>query len=145
MKLTLLLKFNDIWAFDTYPGPHDAGPFFFFFAVANPIYVSNSHTKNDKWVWSEYTTITNCRQTRVTARKSHTTVTRHQENNLSKATISSNGLGGDSITVGRTKFIFWPHKHPQCPPLGHGPGDRIKILSDMFCIFYLWEHRQSLV
>ena len=37
---------------------------------------------------------------------------------------------------------------PQCPkvpPLGHDPGDRIKIPSDMFCIFHLCEHTQNLV
>ena len=43
---------------------------------------------------------------------------------------------------------IWPPGHPHCPkvpPLGHDPGDRIKIPSDMFCIFHLWEHTQSLV
>ena len=43
LKLTLLLKFNDIWPFDPSPGPKGAG--LFFFAVACPIHVSNSHTK----------------------------------------------------------------------------------------------------
>ena len=41
------------------------------------------------------------------------------------------------------KKIVWPPGYPQCPkvpPLGHDQGDRIKILSDMFCIFHLWEH-----
>ena len=36
------------------------------------------------------------------------------------------------------KKIVWPPGYPQClkvPPLGHDPGDRIKIPSDMF--FYL--------
>ena len=32
---------------------------------------------NCKWVWSGNNTITNCRQTYDTARKSHTTITRH--------------------------------------------------------------------
>ena len=36
--------------------------------------------KNSKSVWSGNTTITNRRQTNGTARKSHTTITRHQEN-----------------------------------------------------------------
>ena len=44
--------------------------------------------KNSKWVWSGNTTITNCRQPRGTARKSRSTITRHQEDKLSKA-ISS--------------------------------------------------------
>ena len=44
-------------------------------------------SKNSKWVWSGNTTITNCRQPCGTARKSHSTITRHQED-LSKA-ISS--------------------------------------------------------
>ena len=35
--------------------------------------------KNSKWVWSGNTTITNCRQPRGTARKSRSTITRHQE------------------------------------------------------------------
>ena len=34
---------------------------------------------------------------------------------------------------------------PQVAPLGHDPVNRIKIPSDMFCIFHLWEHTQSLV
>ena len=45
-------------------------------------------TKKSKCVWSGYTTITNCRQPRGTARKSCSTVTRHQEDKLSKATSS---------------------------------------------------------
>ena len=36
----------------------------------------------------ENTTITNCRQTHGTARKSHTAITRHQEDKLSKITSS---------------------------------------------------------
>ena len=43
---------------------------------------------NSKWVWSGNTTIINCRQPRGTARKSCPTITRHQEDKLSKA-ISS--------------------------------------------------------
>ena len=44
--------------------------------------------KNSKWVWSGNTTITNCRQPHGTARKSRSTIMRHQEDKLSKA-ISS--------------------------------------------------------
>ena len=44
--------------------------------------------KNSRWVWSGNTTITNCRQPRVTARKSHSTIKKYQEDKLSKA-ISS--------------------------------------------------------
>ena len=44
--------------------------------------------KNSKWVWSGNTTITNCRQPRGTARKSRLTITRHQEDKLSKTIIS---------------------------------------------------------
>ena len=44
--------------------------------------------KNSKWVWSGNTTITNCRQPLGTARKSPLTITRHQEDKLSKATSS---------------------------------------------------------
>ena len=32
----------------------------------------------------------------------------------------------------------------QSPPLRHDPGDRMKIPSDMICIFHLWEHTQNL-
>ena len=42
-------------------------------------------------------------------------------------------------------IFFWPPGHPSAPPLGHDPGDRMNILSDMFCIFLLWEYTQSLV
>ena len=41
-------------------------------------------TKIRKWVWSGNTTITNRRQPHGTARKSHSTITRHQEDKLSK-------------------------------------------------------------
>ena len=44
--------------------------------------------KNSKWVWSGNTTITNRRQPCGTARKSRSTITRHQEDNFSKATSS---------------------------------------------------------
>ena len=46
------------------------------------------------------------------------------------------------------KNFFWPlgtPSIPKVPPLGHDPGDWIKIPSDMFFIFHLWEHTQSLV
>ena len=48
-----------------------------------------SFIKNSKWVWSGNTTITNRRQPCGTARKSRSTITRHQEDKLSKATSSS--------------------------------------------------------
>ena len=38
-----------------------------------------------------------------------------------------------------------PQRLPQVPPLGHDQGNRIKIPSDMFYIFQLWEDTQSLV
>ena len=44
--------------------------------------------KKRKWVWSGNTTITNCRHTPCIVRKSDTTITRHQEDNQSKATSS---------------------------------------------------------
>ena len=44
------------------------------------------YNKNSKWVWSGNTTITNCRQPRGTVRKSRSTITRHQEDKLSKVT-----------------------------------------------------------
>ena len=45
--------------------------------------------KNSKGVWSGNTTITNCRQPRGTARKSRSTITRHQEDKLSKEGCSN--------------------------------------------------------
>ena len=44
--------------------------------------------KNSNWVWSGNTTIINRRQPNGTSRKSHSTITRHQEDKLSKATSS---------------------------------------------------------
>ena len=44
--------------------------------------------KNSKWVWSGNTTITNRRQPCGTARKSGSTIRRHQDHKLSKATSS---------------------------------------------------------
>ena len=50
--------------------------------------IMNGMTKNSKWVWLGNTTIKNCRQPRSIAMKSHTTITRHQEDKQSRA-ISS--------------------------------------------------------
>ena len=44
--------------------------------------------QKSKWVWSGNTTITNRRQPCGIARKSRSTITRHQEDKLSKATSS---------------------------------------------------------
>ena len=38
-----------------------------------------------------------------------------------------------------------PPQYPKVPPLGHDPGSRIKLPSDMFFVFHLWEDTQSLV
>ena len=38
-----------------------------------------------------------------------------------------------------------PPRYPQVSPLGHDPGDGIKIPSDMFYIFHLLEDTHSLV
>ena len=38
-----------------------------------------------------------------------------------------------------------PPRYPQVQPLGRDPGDQMKIPSDMFYIFHLWEDTQSLV
>ena len=46
------------------------------------------------------------------------------------------------------KKVFGPPTppwYPQVPPLGHDPGVRMKIPSDIFHIFQLWEDTQSLV
>ena len=50
------------------------------------------------------------------------------------------------MTMFEKKTIFDPlaPQRPKVPSLGHDPDDRMKILSDMFCIFHLWEHTQSL-
>ena len=45
------------------------------------------------------------------------------------------------------KKKIWPQnppRYPQVPPLGHDPGGQMKIPSDMFYIFHLWEDTQSL-
>ena len=44
------------------------------------------------------------------------------------------------------KFFLtpWAPAVPQSPTLGHDQGGRMKIQSNMFCIFHLWEHTQSL-
>ena len=48
-----------------------------------------------------------------------------------------------------SKKKIWPPKPPTVPllvrPLGHDPGDGMKIPSDMFYIFHVWEDTQSLV
>ena len=59
-----------------------------FFPVCLSLTNHQTLYKNSKWVWSGNTTVTNCRQTHGTARKSHATITRHQEDKLSRATSS---------------------------------------------------------
>ena len=44
--------------------------------------------QNSEWIWSGNITITNHRRLHVTVRKSHTTIMRHKEDKLSKATSS---------------------------------------------------------
>ena len=34
----------------------------------------------------------------------------------------------------------WAPQYAKIPPLGHDPGDRIKIMSDMFCISFICEN-----
>ena len=62
--------------------------------------------KNSKWVWSGNTTITNRRQPRGTARKSRSTITRHQEDKLSKA-ISS------LFPIKMIAILEWTHSNVQ--------------------------------
>ena len=45
-------------------------------------------SQNSKWVWSGNITVTNCRQTHDNVWKSHTAITRHQDDKQSKATSS---------------------------------------------------------
>ena len=65
---------------------------FVLFSIKNEIIITSIkhklQSKNSKRVWSGNTTITNRRQPPGTARKSRSTITRHQEDKLSKA-ISS--------------------------------------------------------
>ena len=51
------------------------------------IHIVKNNIKNSKWVWSGNTTITNYRQ--PPARKSRSTITRHQDDKLSKVTSSN--------------------------------------------------------
>ena len=52
------------------------------------IFLSTSFSLGSNFYLKSDTTITNCRRICGTATKSHTTITRHQEDNLSKATSS---------------------------------------------------------
>ena len=63
--------------------------------------------KNSKWVWSGNTTITNCRQPRGIARKSRSTITRHQEDKLSKNQNNSSetGLSVEFLTIRGWNFL----------------------------------------
>ena len=65
---------------------HTGWSAFSFYTPTKPLIWWHIKYKNSKWVWSGNTTITNRRQPHGTARKSHPTITRHQEDKLSKAT-----------------------------------------------------------
>ena len=41
------------------------------------------------------------------------------------------------MTMFEKKIFFDPLGTPSAPPLGHDPGDRMKITADIFCIFHL--------
>ena len=45
----------------------------------------------------------------------------------------------------KMKFLTPNPQYPQVPPLGHDPGDRMKILFDVLYIFHLWKDTQNLV
>ena len=68
------------------------------------------NTKNSKWVLSGNTTLTYCRQTSGTSRKSHTTNTRHQEDILSKATSCHFPIKTSSKTRMDTKIRTTKHR-----------------------------------
>ena len=46
--------------------------------------------------------------------------------------------GCSQLQVKLCEIIFLTPKHPQVPPLGHDPGNKMKIMFDMYSIFYLW-------
>ena len=77
--------------------------------------------KNSKWIWLGNTTITHCRPTHVTVRKSHRTLTetRHHEDNQSKA-ISSFFLVNIIAKLERTQSDAYQNKaqttNPPPPP-----------------------------
>ena len=50
-----------------------------------------------------------------------------------------------AIANPHAKVFDPPPPAPQAPPLAHDPGNRVKILFNMFSIFYLWENTQSSV
>ena len=49
------------------------------------------------------------------------------------------------LNLGKIFFDAQTPLYPQIPALGHDPGDGMKILSNMFYIFHLWEDTQRLV
>ena len=52
-------------------------------------------------------------------------------------------VDGAPSQIPTLKFLTPPA--PRSPTPGHDLGNRLKILFNMFSIFYLWEHTQSLV
>ena len=52
-------------------------------------------------------------------------------------------VDGAPSQIPTQKFLTPPA--PLSPTPGHDLGNRMKILFNMFSIFYLWEHTQSLV
>ena len=67
---------------------HSGPEFINLFSCSTQLCMKFAFIINSKWVWSGNTTITNRRQPCGTARKSRQTITRHQEDKLSKATSS---------------------------------------------------------
>ena len=54
-------------------------------------------------------------------------------------------VNGAPSQIPTLKFLPPPPQHPQVPPLGHDPSNRMKIMFNMVFIFHFWEHTQSLV
>ena len=103
-------------------------------AGACAIYVSNSHTKSG-WISGK--------------KKSLQALGGRDPKNCAGACaihVSISHTKSGWISKRKKKLTLPPHtRYPQVPPLAHDPGGQMKIQSDMFYIFHLWEDTQSLV
>ena len=95
-----------------------------------------ANLKNSKWVWSGNTTITNCRQTHDTVRKSHITITTHQEDKLK--------LFKASLSEPRRKFRGISHQKPTSKNYLDLVGSQFWSHHQWLCILLRQLHPSSL-
>ena len=101
------------------------------FLVSLIVLLKQTFYKNSKWVWSGNTTITNCRPNHCNARKSHTSITWHQEDKLSK---NSKWVSSGNTTITNCKQPRGTARKSSSTITRHQEDNLSKAISSLFPI-----------